>query len=61
MDVLKKQPRPQAPPIAKIGNSDQEMKSQDQPSFQGDQFNKHYNRELKVTEDEIPLILIELN
>lgn len=24
-------------------------------------FNKHYNRELKVTEDEIPLILIELN
>ena len=28
---------------------------------QGDTFNKHYNRELKVTEEEIPLILIELN
>ncbi len=25
-----------------------------------DQFSKHYNRELKVTEEEIPLILVEL-
>ena len=26
-----------------------------------DSFNKHYNKELKVSEDEIPIVLLELN
>ena len=26
-----------------------------------DSFNKHYNKELKVSEDEIPMVLLELN
>jgi len=26
-----------------------------------DSFNKYYNKELKVSEDEIPLVLMELN
>ena len=26
-----------------------------------DTFNRHYNKELKVSEDEIPLVLLELN
>jgi hypothetical protein len=28
---------------------------------ESDSFNKHYNKELKVSEDEIPLVLLELN
>ncbi len=26
-----------------------------------DSFNKHYNKELKVSEEEIPIVLMELN
>jgi hypothetical protein len=28
---------------------------------ENNQFNKHYNKELKLCEDEIPMVLIELN
>jgi hypothetical protein len=33
----------------------------EEPDGENDSFNRHYNKELKVSKDEIPIVLSELN
>lgn len=60
----KKGPKSDAAPIpaSKITDSNAgEGPPVNQSSAENDFFNKHYNKELRVSKDEIPIVLAELN
>lgn len=48
-DVSKPTPQADENPVAQVQN------------IENDLFNKHYNKELRVSKDEIPIVLAELN
>ena len=44
-----------------VGGAHQTSQSQNASVNENDTFNKHYNKELRVSKDEIPIVLAELN
>lgn len=60
----KKGPKSDAAPIPASKGSDPsagEGPPVNQSNAENDFFNKHYNKELRVSKDEIPIVLAELN
>lgn len=43
------------------GKGENQHDSQNPAIVENDLFNKHYNKELRVSKDEIPIVLAELN
>ena len=56
----KKNPKSEAASISK-NDTTAATGSTDPNSAETDFFNKHYNKELRVSKDEIPIVLAELN
>ena len=54
----KKNPKSEA---ATMSKNDTQAAGADPNSAETDFFNKHYNKELRVSKDEIPIVLAELN
>jgi len=55
----KKNPKSEAASLSK--NDTTAAAGSDPNSAETDFFNKHYNKELRVSKDEIPIVLAELN
>jgi len=57
----KKGPKSEASPQIKGDNVDGTPAGANGQNQENDFFNKHYNKELRVSKDEIPIVLAELN